>query len=70
MHLCVPGAHRSQTRVLGNPLELELETVVSLFMGAGNRVQVLWESSKCSYHGATRLSGPHPLGFGFSVRLT
>jgi hypothetical protein len=29
-------------------LELELKTVVSCHMGAGNRTQILWKSNQCS----------------------
>ena len=48
-HVClctiyVPGAHRSQQRRLGT-LELELQTIESHHVGAGNQIQVLWKSS-------------------------
>jgi hypothetical protein len=32
---CVPGTHGGQNRVL-DPLELKLQTVVNLHVGAGN----------------------------------
>lgn len=44
-----------------DPLEQELQTVVSLSMGAGNQIQVPWKSSECPLHGATHPSGPHTL---------
>jgi hypothetical protein len=39
--------HGSQKRAL-NPLKLELQTVVSLYLGTRNGTQVLCKNSKCS----------------------
>ena len=38
---------RSQKRA-SDLLELELQMVVSLHMGAGNQIHVLWKGSQCS----------------------
>jgi hypothetical protein len=52
MYVCVscvwlvPMAVRRGHR---NPLELELEMIVSHHVGAGNQIQVLWKSSQCAY---------------------
>lgn len=44
---CVPGVHGSQKRAL-DPLELELQTIVSHLAGSGNQTQVLYSNNKCS----------------------
>jgi hypothetical protein len=41
--MCMPGAHGGHKRAL-DPLELELQGVVSYHMGAGNQIQVLSKS--------------------------
>lgn len=41
------GASRSQKRV-SDPLELELDRVVSRCVGAANQTQVLWRNGQCS----------------------
>lgn len=43
---CVPAVHRGQERVL-DPLELELQMVVSQYVGAENQNCVLWKNSQC-----------------------
>ena len=43
-HVC--SAHGSQ-KGQSDPLELELQMVVSLYVGAGNQTWVLWKSSLC-----------------------
>lgn len=43
--MCVPGACRGQKRV-SDPLELELQMVVSHNAGAGNRPWNFWYSSQ------------------------
>ena len=35
VHICMPGAQRAKKRVL-KPLEVELQRVVSHYVGAGN----------------------------------
>lgn len=50
VHICtiyVPDDHAGQKRVSDN-LEMELQTVVSHHMGAGNLTQVLCKNNKCS----------------------
>lgn len=44
---CVLGAHRDKKRTSGL-LELELQTIVSHSVGAGNQTGDLYESTKCS----------------------
>lgn len=47
--VCVPGAGRDQKRT-SEPLELKLQTVVSLHVSAGNQCSYLMNtSSHCSY---------------------
>lgn len=41
------GASRGQKRV-SDPLELELDRVVSRCVGAANQTQVLWRNGQCS----------------------
>lgn len=51
MHVCAhvySGALRGQKRVL-NPRELEVLTIVSCYVGAGNQTLILCKSSQCSY---------------------
>jgi hypothetical protein len=45
--VCVCGAHTSQKRA-SDPLEPELEMVVSYCVGSRNHTWVLWKSSQCS----------------------
>lgn len=50
MYACAPhscSVWRGQ-KMVSDPLELELQTVMSFQLGAGNRSQVLWKSSQCS----------------------
>jgi len=42
---CVPGVHRSQKRE-SEPLELEVHTVVSCYVGLETRTQTLCKSNK------------------------
>lgn len=42
--LCLPGAHGDHKKSL-NSVELELEMVVSLQVGAGNQIMVLGKSN-------------------------
>jgi hypothetical protein len=42
----VPGVHKSKKRA---SLELELQIVVSLHLGASNWIQILWRNSQCSW---------------------
>lgn len=42
--MCVPGTWRGQRRP-PDPLDLELQTVVSCYKGTGNQIQVLWKTS-------------------------
>lgn len=44
---CACNALRGQNKVL-DPMELELQTVVSSYVVAGDRSEVLWKSSQCS----------------------
>lgn len=44
---CIPGAYGDPERVL-EPMELKVEMVVSLLVGAGNRIRVLWKSTQDS----------------------
>ena len=44
---CMPGAHRGQERLL-DTLRLELQTVVSCYVGGGTQSWVLWKNSQCS----------------------
>lgn len=43
----MPGVQESQERVL-DPVELELEIVMTHYVSFGNRIQVLCRSNKCS----------------------
>jgi hypothetical protein len=50
MHVCLcttfmPYSRREEGVL--DPLELELQMVVSCYMGSGNLIQVLWKSSQC-----------------------
>jgi hypothetical protein len=45
--MCVSGVHRGQKKAL-DFLELEFQTVLSHYVGAGNQAQVYWISSQCS----------------------
>jgi hypothetical protein len=45
--MCVPDACGGQKR-MPNPLELELQVVVSHHVGAGNQIWVPWNCSKYS----------------------
>lgn len=57
-HVYLPDVQRGQNRAL-DPLKLELQTVVSHYVGAGDGAQVLWKiSSKMQNH----LSSPPPQG--------
>ena len=47
VHHHMPGSRGGLEQVLG-PLELELQMVVRLCVGAGHQIQVLWKSSQCS----------------------
>ena len=38
-NICVPSTHKGQQKA-PDPLELELQTIVSLYVGAGS--QILW----------------------------
>lgn len=42
------NTHDIDGSVSPNPMELELQTVVSCHLGAGNQLQVLYKSSQCS----------------------
>jgi hypothetical protein len=44
---CIYSAHGDQKREL-DPLELEIQTIVSYHVGAGNQIQVLSKNSQCS----------------------
>ena len=44
--LCIPGSYRGQKKASGL-MKLELQTVVSLHVGAGNQTWVLWKGSQC-----------------------
>jgi hypothetical protein len=50
--ICVPCAHGGQNK------RLELQVLVSHSIGAGNQIQVLRKSNKCSYP-MSHLSSPH-----------
>jgi hypothetical protein len=43
----VSGAHEDQKRA-SDPLELELQTVVSHHVGSRNQTWVLWRNGQCS----------------------
>lgn len=43
----MPDAHMSQ-QMVSDPLEVELQTVVSCRVGAGNRVQAVLAPEECS----------------------
>lgn len=65
VRLCIrcgtqPGIHRHQQRALG-PLKLEL-LIVSVHVGAGDPMLLLWKSSKCS-QSLNHLCGPIPFPF-------
>lgn len=45
---CIYAYPQKPEEGIWDPLDLELQTVVSLFMGAGNQIQVLWKNGKCS----------------------
>ena len=47
MHTCTRNSHRSQKRV-ADPLDLELQLVVTRYVGAGCRPQVFLKSSRWS----------------------
>jgi hypothetical protein len=59
MHACVS---QSQKRAL-DQLELELKTVVSCHVGAGNQTRILWQSSQFFElsRPKDRLNERHPL---------
>lgn len=54
----VPDAHGDQKRALG-ALELELEIVVGHYVGAGNRIWVLWKSNVVLFTSEPSLSSPN-----------
>jgi hypothetical protein len=58
MYICVPGAHRGQKLAL-DPLEQELQIVMSYQVGAGNQTQVLL-TAEPSVHPKT-IPAPWPL---------
>ena len=47
VYTCVLGAHEGQKRA-SDPIELALQMVVSVHVGAWNRTQVLCKISQCS----------------------
>lgn len=57
--MCMPGVQEGQERMSAS-LELELQTVGSLHVCAGNSVWILWKSSHCSW----------PLSNLFSLELS
>lgn len=44
--VCTWYPHKAEEGIW-DPLKQELQTVVSLSMGAGNQIQVPWKSSEC-----------------------
>lgn len=42
--ICMPCVHRDQKRAF-HLLEQELQTIVSSYVGTGNRSQIIWKSS-------------------------
>lgn len=57
--MCIPSDHWGQRRAL-DALEMELQTVVSPHISAGNWTRTLCKSSKCSWQ-LSHLSIPAPL---------
>ena len=47
VHHVLPATCGGQKKAL-DPLELQLQMVVSLHVGSGNLTQVLWKNSQCS----------------------
>lgn len=47
LHVCLHSAHRGQKKA-SDILELELQSFVSCYVGAGSRTQIPWKSIECS----------------------
>lgn len=46
--VCMPSNHGGQKKISGT-LELELQMVLTNYVGDGNRTQIVWKSNKYSF---------------------